>query len=165
MTTMCWIAIYFLRTKFDETFINRELEARVEMSWNGLFPMFLPSIGGIHVKSWLSADLPGKERQEKKENGEEKKENQKREGGKLTMEGGKLQNDERTFFSPFAFHFSKPLKFGNLFWVYQNGNFLLGKSISLREKKSGKMTVPPPPLKIFHLSVTDVLMITTRKWF
>ena len=32
---------------------------------------------------------------------------------------------------------------GNLFWVYQNGNFLPGKSISRRDKKSGKMTLPP----------------------
>ena len=32
---------------------------------------------------------------------------------------------------------------GNLFWIYQNGNFLPGKYISRRGKKSGKMTLPP----------------------
>ena len=32
---------------------------------------------------------------------------------------------------------------GNSFWVYQNGNFLPGKSISRREKKSGETTLPP----------------------
>ena len=35
-----------------------------------------------------------------------------------------LQNEERAFFFTFQ----------NLFWVYQNGNFLPGKSISRREK-------------------------------
>ena len=30
-----------------------------------------------------------------------------------------------------------------MFWVYQNGNFLPGKSISPPGKKSGKMTLPP----------------------
>ena len=32
---------------------------------------------------------------------------------------------------------------GNLFWVYQNGNFLLGKEHFTPGKKSGKMTLPP----------------------
>ena len=32
---------------------------------------------------------------------------------------------------------------GNLFWMYQNGNFLPGKNISSRGKKSGKMALPP----------------------
>ena len=40
-------------------------------------------------------------------------------------------------FSPFTFQ-----NYYNLLWIYQNGNFLLGKSISCREK-SGKMTLPP----------------------
>ena len=38
----------------------------------------------------ICADLPGKERQQKKENGEEKKENKRREGGKLKMERRKV---------------------------------------------------------------------------
>ena len=39
----------------------------------------------------------------------------------------------------FTFHFSEGLKFV----LNQYGYFLLGKSISQQEKKSGKMTLPP----------------------
>ena len=46
------------------------------------------------------------------------------------------------FFFLFAFHFFFQNHW-NLFQVYQNGNFLPGKSISHRGKKSGKMTLPP----------------------
>ena len=69
----------------------------------------------------ISDDLPGKERQGKRENREEKKENRKREGRKLNMEGGKVtkwgggEGEDLLFFFffffCFAFHFSKPLKF------------------------------------------------------
>ena len=80
------------------------------------------------------------------ENGAEKKENLKREGGKLTMEGGRVTKWGKVlfffffFFFFFAFHFSNHW---NLFWVYQNGNFLPGKSISPLGNKSGKNTLPP----------------------
>ena len=70
----------------------------------------------------------------------------KNEGGKVTKSG------ERTFyfclfvclfvlflFSGFFSTFQNPW---NLFWIYQNGNFLPGKSISRREK-SGKITLLP----------------------
>ena len=63
----------------------------------------------------------GKEKMEKGENGEEKKENCEREGGKLKM-GGKSSKMRRGlffFFLLFTFQNNK-----NLFWVYQNGNFL-----------------------------------------
>ena len=51
-----------------------------------------------------------------------------------------LEKEVRTFFFFLLFTFEND---ENLFWVYQNGNFLPGKSISRREKKSGKMTLPP----------------------
>ena len=96
----------------------------------------------------ISADLPGKERQGKK--GKWRRKEGKSKKGKAE----KLQNEEGPppFF--FSFHFSKPLK---LFWVYQNGNFLPGESISRREK-SGKMTLPPlknvPLTSLFKSSLT-----------
>ena len=79
----------------------------------------------------------GKERQGKRENEAEKKENRERKGGKMKMEWGKVKKWGEDFF--FALHFSKDQ---NLFWVNQNGNFLPGKSISRREKKSGKINLP-----------------------
>ena len=87
----------------------------------------------------IFADLPGKKRQGKckrGENEEEKKENCKREGGKLKKEGKSCKMSRGPFFFFFFFFF---LLFTfqndkNLFWVYQNGNFLSGKSISCREK-------------------------------
>ena len=65
------------------------------------------------------------------------------------MEGEKLQNKERTFsfsfFFFFFFFFFLLLTFQNhenLFWVYQNGNFLPGKSISRRERNQEKLFCP-----------------------
>ena len=81
----------------------------------------------------ISGDLPGKEMEGKKENGEEKKENRKR---------GRLQNEERTFFFFFfffAFHF---WNHWNLIWVYQNGNFLPEK-VFHAEKKIRKNNFAP----------------------
>ena len=96
----------------------------------------------------ISADLPGKERQgnmEKKR--KEKKENKKREGGKLKIEGGKGRKWGEDLFFFFAFHFSKPLKFGlgvpKWEFSYQEKAFHTGK------KKSGKINLPP--WKIFLL--------------
>ena len=60
-----------------------------------------------------------------------------------------------SFFS-FFFFFFLLLTFQNhynLFWVYQNGNFLPGKSISGRKKKSRKMTLPPQK----NFSVTPLI--------
>ena len=48
-----------------------------------------------------------------------------------------LKNEKRTFFFSFFFFFFLLFTFQtveNLFWGYQNGNFLLGKSISRQEK-------------------------------
>ena len=72
---------------------------------------------------------------EKGENGEEKKENCKRVGGKLKTEGEKSSKmrSEPFFFLLFTFQNDK-----NLFWVYQNGNFLSGRSISRQEKDQEK---------------------------
>ena len=68
----------------------------------------------------------------------------RRKGGKLETEAGKRQKKR---WGPFFFFFFFLLftfeNDENLFWVYQNGNFLPGKNISGREKKSGKMTLPP----------------------
>ena len=73
-----------------------------------------------------------KRSKEKSENWKEKKENQK---GKVENWGRKVtkwgQNEERTFFFFFLFTFQNHW---NLFWVYQNGNFLPGKKISRQEK-------------------------------
>ena len=52
------------------------------------------------------------------------------------MEGGKSSKMRR---GPFFFFFKDDK---NLFWVYQNGNFLPGKRNSCREKKIRKMTAP-----------------------
>ena len=62
------------------------------------------------------------------------------------MEGGRSSKLRRGlffffFFFFFAFYFSK--RDENLFWVYQNGNFLPGKGFHAGKKKSGKMTLPP----------------------
>ena len=84
----------------------------------------------------ISADLPGKGRQGKKGKWSKKEGKSKKEDGKLKMEGGKVTKWQVNFFFTFKKHW-------NFFWVYQNGNFLPGKSILHWEKKSGKMTLPP----------------------
>ena len=105
-----------------------------------------PLLTGKFLLTYL--EKRGKEKTEKGENGEGKKENCKRVGGKLKMEGGKSCKMRRGLFF-FCFVFVFVCLFftfqndWNLFWVYQHGNFLPGKSISPREKKSGKMTLPP----------------------
>ena len=90
----------------------------------------------------------------------EKRGKEKREKGwKLRRKGGKLEMEEQenvinggedfSFFSFFFFFFFFFFCFSLLkttkicFWVYQNANFLPGKSISRRGKKSRKMTLPP----------------------
>ena len=80
----------------------------------------------------------------KKENGAEKKENQKRESGKLKMEGGKVTKWGEVFFFSFSFHFSKPLIF---VLSLPKWEFSTGKKHFTPGKKSGKMTLPPPPEK------------------
>ena len=108
----------------------------------------------------IFADISGKKEARKKgkrgENCEEKKENWKMEGGKLEMEVGKvIESGEDLFFFP-LFTFEND---GNLFWVYQNGNFLPGKNISRQEKKSGKMTLPPqknmPVMPLFTMGIPN----------
>ena len=59
-------------------------------------------------------------------------------------------SEEVTFFFSFflASCFSKPL---NLFWVYQNGNFLPGKSISRRGKHKEKLLCPSEKISLAAL--------------
>ena len=89
------------------------------------------------ISDWeISADLSGKKQQGKKCKRGENGDDCKREGGKLKMEGGKSSTMRRGLFFFFFFFF---LLFTfqndeNLFWVYQNGNFLPGKRNSRREK-------------------------------
>ena len=80
----------------------------------------------------ISADLQGKKRQGKKEN-------RKREGGKLKMERGKVTKWGENIFFSFSLFTTTEICFGST----KIGNFLPGKIISHREKKSGKMTLPP----------------------
>ena len=84
----------------------------------------------------ISADLPGKERQEKK--GKLRRKEGKVENWK--WKGEKLQNEERTFsffcFATFQNHW-------NLFWVYPNGNFLLGKTFHAWKKEIKKNDFAP----------------------
>ena len=67
----------------------------------------------------------------------------RRKGGKLEMQAGKRQKKR---WGPFFFFFFFLLftfeNDENLFWVYQNGNFLPGKSISRREKNQEKWLCP-----------------------
>ena len=52
-----------------------------------------------------------------------------------------------------------------MFWVNQNGNYLPGKSISRRKKKSGKMTLPPPknfPVTALHYTVEANPLFTSH---
>ena len=80
-----------------------------------------------------------RERQGKME--KKKKRRKIKESGKFEMEGKKLQNEKRTFFF-FFFCFFTFQNHWNLFWVYQSGNFLPGKSISLRERNREKRLCP-----------------------
>ena len=57
------------------------------------------------------------------------------------------------FFFFFFFFFFLLFTFendGNLFWVYQNGNFLPGKSISRREKNLEKRICPLRKICLLH---------------
>ena len=80
----------------------------------------------------------------------------KKQGGKLEIEGGKVTNRGEDFFF-FFFFFSLLFTFQNdwnLFWVYQNGNFLPGKSISGLEKI--RKTDSPPPQRPCHWCVENI---------
>ena len=84
----------------------------------------------------IFADISGKKREGKKGKGVkiEKKRWKIGNGSRKTSE-----KEVRTFF--FFFFFFLLFTFENdenLFWVYQNGNFLPGKSISRREKNQKK---------------------------
>ena len=70
------------------------------------------------------------------------------------MEVGKVvKRDEDLFFFFFFLLFTFEND-GNLFWVYQNGNFLPGKKKHFTPgKKSGKMTLPPQK----NMSVTPLI--------
>ena len=100
----------------------------------------------------ISADLPGKKRQGKNVKGVKwRKKRRKTVKGKvkLKMEGGKSYKMRRGLFFFgflfFIFYFFLLFTFQNhynLFWVYQNGNFLQGKSISRQEKIREKRLCP-----------------------
>ena len=86
----------------------------------------------------IFADLPGKEREEKRENGEEKKENCQREGGNFSN-GNLYKMKQRTLFFFFVcFHFLKQLKF---VLGLPKSTFLPGKACHAR-KKLGKVILP-----------------------
>ena len=62
-------------------------------------------------------------------------------GKRWTIKNGRgRKGNEQMIFFFFACHFLKPLKF---VWVYQNGQFLPGKSKFHAGKKWGKVTLPP----------------------
>ena len=102
----------------------------------------------------ISADLSGKnEARRKTEKGVKWRRKGKLEKGRwkiemeIEMEEGKSSKMIRVTFFFLLFTFQND---ENLFWVYQNGNFLLGKSISRRKKiwkndfaPSGKIPVTP----------------------
>ena len=68
------------------------------------------------------------------------------------MEVGKvIKSGEDLFFFFFLFTFEN---YRNLFWIYQNGNFLPGKKHFTPGKKSGKMTLPPQK----NMPVTPLLL-------
>ena len=85
---------------------------------------------------WPTRKKKARKKGKRGKNWEEKKENCKREGEKLKVEGGKVRKWGE---DPFFFCFSH-FKTTNLFWVYQNGNFLPGKSISRRENRKNDFT-------------------------
>ena len=83
--------------------------------------------------------LPGKKEASKKwKRGKWRRKEGKLYKGRWKIENGRretFQNEERAFFV----HFSND---SNLFWVYQIGNFLPGKSISRRETNQEKWLCP-----------------------
>ena len=87
---------------------------------------------------WRIGKKEARKKGKRGENWEEKKENCKREGGKLEMEVGKKRWGPFFFFLLFTFEND-----GNLFWVYQNGNFFTRKKHFMPGKIPGKMTLPP----------------------
>ena len=101
---------------------------------------------------------PGK-KGKRSENWEENKENYKRESGKLKMEGEKVTKMRWELFL-FSFFFLL-LTFQNpqnLFWVYQNGNFLQGKSISCW-KKIRKILCPLRKIFLLHPWLNTILIL------
>ena len=130
-------------------------------------PYVDPPLNSDTFHQEISADLPGKEREQKRENGEKRRKILKKEKkkGKVQIWKWKEEKLQRgTYF--FAFHFSKPLKFvlGLPKW-----EFSTRKKHFKPGKKSRKMTLPPLkniPLKpaciamwnqISHTTLCDVI--------
>ena len=90
------------------------------------------------------ADLPGKERQGKKGNGEEEKENGKREGGKFKMEVEKSMKMSKFSLYFFAFHFFETTE--NCFGSTKK-KISTWKKHFMRGKNLGMWLCPPPPEK------------------
>ena len=91
----------------------------------------------------IFADVSEKKRQGKRGKWV-KIEKKRRKGGKLEIEVGKVIKIEWGLFF-FFFFFFLLVTFendGNLFWIYQNGNFLPGKCKSRREKNQEKWLCP-----------------------
>ena len=108
----------------------------------------------------ISADLPGKERQGKKGKWSRKEGKLKKgkvENWKWKEEKGKVNQMRRGPF--FFFYFSNHW---NLFWVNQNGNFLLGKSISGREKIR-KNDFAPSEKYSCYVSVPQLMLSSLAK--
>ena len=88
----------------------------------------------------------------RRKRGKEKKRKMEKKEGKSKKGRWKIENGRRKsykmrrgFFFSFLFTFNLFTfqNHWNLFWVYQNGNFVPGKRILRQEKYSGKMTLPP----------------------
>ena len=92
-----------------------------------------------------------KEARKKWERGKKEKNRRKIVKGKVRnwkWKEGKIQNEERTFFFFLLFTFQND---ENLFWVYQNGNFLPGKRISCREKNQENDFSPSEKISCYAL--------------
>ena len=87
----------------------------------------------------ISADLSGKERQGKKQKWS-RKEGKSRTGRWKNANG--MRKVVFVFVFVFVFCFSLFKTDWNLFWVNQNGNYLLGKSISRQGKNQEKLICP-----------------------
>ena len=86
---------------------------------------------------WRTGKKQARKKGKRGENWEEKVENLK------LKQQNVIKRGEDLFFFFFFFCFSLLKNDKNLFWVYQNGNFLPGKSISRREKNIRKKNFAP----------------------
>ena len=82
------------------------------------------------------------------------------------MEGGKITKWGEKFFFFFFFFLFTFQNDWNLFWVYQNGNFLPGKSISRRGKNQEKWLCPLREIFLLRpWQMVDVSPLSPIGWF